>query len=192
MSQQSFEVISCFVFFCFCPLLYFPVMQAVKSFLGGLSIHKSKWEHCEDGAGSDAGSLPWSFPSSEAGGGAGFQSWSRICWQRPAHPQRTVNTEKTESFLSYLQTMRTSTAHCHRERAVLFLEIKCQHFIIIYFRQKGTAWQLLLSLRIIIYIFFFKLAVWFFRLASLNRKFESLLLFQLPLDFENLTAIIFG
>lgn len=77
MSQQSFEVISCFISFVF--VLYFPVMRAVKSFLGGLSIHKSKWETVRTGAGSDAGSLPWSFPSSEAGGGAGFQSWSRIC-----------------------------------------------------------------------------------------------------------------
>lgn len=31
------------------------------------------------GAGSHAVSLPWFFPGSEAGGGAGFRSWSRIC-----------------------------------------------------------------------------------------------------------------
>lgn len=74
MSQQSFKVILCFVFFRFCPLFYFPVMRAGKSFLGGPSIHKANGSTVRTRAGSDAGSLPWSFPSSEAGGGAGFQS----------------------------------------------------------------------------------------------------------------------
>lgn len=57
-----------------------PVSQTVKSCWEALTIPQSKWDYCgvSTRAGSHAASLPWFFPGSEAGGGAGFQSWSRI------------------------------------------------------------------------------------------------------------------
>lgn len=140
----------------------------MKSYLEAVSIHKGKWHNClSTGADGHAFSSPWFFPGSGAGGGAGFQSWSRICSQRPAHPLRTVNTQKAEVLsISFANSENLSYTFPPRDLAY-FLRLKGSILIFFFLTKEGQVCQLLLILVISIYISV-KLAAWAFRLASLN------------------------
>jgi hypothetical protein len=82
-------------------------------------------------------SLPWFSPSSEAGGGAGFQSWSQTCSQRPAHPPRTANREKAEMLSTSLANNENLSYTFAQRDLEYFLRLTGSLLLLVFLTKKG-------------------------------------------------------